>query len=157
MLITDAITIPIKPIINKLPILVKSVLVVYPAIAITANNATELKNTLKIEPNSYTIKMKLKLIPLIAEYAKNKPIKVGYDKRLKPKDINITNPIGANITTHAKMLSLNPPSGVSTNSMRTKSGTNAKSIDDKVVMINAKVIQENTERNKLLVLTIVAS
>ena len=48
-LTTDAITIPIKPIKRRLPILVKSVFVVYPARAIIPNVIELMKNVVAID------------------------------------------------------------------------------------------------------------
>jgi hypothetical protein len=50
----------------------------------------------------YTSSIKLRLIPLIAEYKRNNAVSAGADSLLKPKDMSRTKPKGANITTHPR-------------------------------------------------------
>ena len=63
----EAMTIPISPINNRLPILVKSVFVVYPATAIIPNVTELMKNVVAIEDVEYTENMVLKLMPVRVE------------------------------------------------------------------------------------------
>ena len=62
-----AIMIPIKPMYNKLPNLVKSVFVVYPVKAITPKVKALMKKVLAIDADVYTEKIVLKLIPVSVE------------------------------------------------------------------------------------------
>ena len=67
ILIIPQIIIAIKPISKYGPILVKSVLVVAPINAKTANIAAASKNTYIIEPKSYVTKIVENVRPLTAE------------------------------------------------------------------------------------------
>ena len=67
MLTREAITIPMSPINSKLPILVKSVFVVYPAAAIIPNVIELIKNVVEIEDVEYTENIVLKLMPVSVE------------------------------------------------------------------------------------------
>ena len=89
--------IPIKAMYRKLPILVKSVLVVYPVTAITPKVIAEMKKVLAIDEEVYTEKIVLKLIPVNVEYIKKMPKSVLTLNFWNPAPINSTSPRGESV------------------------------------------------------------